>query len=87
MARRCNGICRRWNWARTGLSGDFTSAFASKPAPTLDRVNALKCDQNVGAGLLAKRPRQAPLIIAVQRRPQMLRRIRPQRPPRLGPRQ
>ncbi|KAA0984926.1 hypothetical protein FQ187_07950 [Pseudomonas sp. ANT_J28] len=34
-------------------------AFASKPAPTVDRVLSGEMRSNVGAGLLAKRPSAA----------------------------
>jgi cobyrinic acid a,c-diamide synthase len=35
---------------------DLEAAFASKPAPTGDRVSSGSTPSNVGAGLLAKRP-------------------------------
>ncbi|QBQ12740.1 hypothetical protein DCC84_24775 [Pseudomonas sp. SXM-1] len=39
-----------------GIFVVWADAFASKPAPTFDRVSTGYTRSNVGAGLLAKRP-------------------------------
>ncbi|AUO25197.1 hypothetical protein C0058_25675 [Pseudomonas sp. NC02] len=38
------------------MSVDWSAVFASKPAPTFDRVSSGCTRSNVGAGLLANRP-------------------------------
>ena len=47
---------------RLKSSGDADGLFASKPAPTFDRIPPEGTRLNVGAGLLAKGPEQTPPI-------------------------
>ncbi|MRJ19352.1 hypothetical protein FRT60_03170 [Pseudomonas haemolytica] len=60
----CLGAEREAESDRAGCNyffqGVLEGLFASKPAPTLDRVQSGKTPSNVGAGLLAKAIAQPP---------------------------
>ncbi|TPG77579.1 hypothetical protein EAH78_15460 [Pseudomonas arsenicoxydans] len=64
-------MCGLCCFCRLGISAACPTAFATKPAPTFDRIPIERTRSNVGAGLLAKGP---DLTTHLSRRQQKARR-------------